>query len=733
MSERVISAADLIMKSSWSQNRGFPGSASVDERTIKFNYGIPARATINSVVFVATVTLQEVRITGDVIATGRRTVDELLTANNIHFGSGTNVNLTVPTEKSGSYEVGLKFRAVAVPEPGYDDKNINCEGSVRLTGIRLIIRYTEETLYHVITKVSPAGTGNLAAVPSEAYAGDTVHLYPNPNAEYKLASYTKTAGSITGNDLTMPASDVTVTANFERIKYKITVTQTTGGTVTADKTEEISGGKVKLTATPATGYMFTRFTRTGGGSIDPATGTLTMTSADVTVSAVFELITYEVSVEANPAGAGTVTSSKSLAYMGNSVTLTQSAAAGYYFIGWTSSPSVSISNNAFTMPASNVKVTANYAKRSTAKLNTASLTGGGTAVLTISTENKNYTHKYNLSFGSGMETGLTDIPAGITSQTINIPAGWSSGIPNANSKANGTLTLYTYRNGTLIGSDTITGLTYNVPSTELPTIGTISTAILRTVGGKTYANVGNYYVQGHSGVSISTSASGVYGSTITEMTLAIGGYSGAGYSASSTNGSISLSSGLLTKNGATTITVTAKDSRGRTVTKTASITVSAYHTPTISEFRIWRVLQDGTAHNMGDYAKYRYAYSITSLGSNAATVTLKEDSSGTTVSSPAATGDLLPGNRRTFVITNRYTYTLTVTDAFETTTLQVAVPTGAFIIYVDSTGKKISFGMATTRQAAGDRGVFEISPDMDIYVGNMTMKQYIQGVINGTI
>ena len=64
------------------------------------------------------------------------------------------------------------------------------------------------------------------------------------------------------------------------------------------------------------------------------------------------------SITCKTSGSGTLKSNLSTAYEGQTVTLTQKAGTGYEFSKYTTSPSVNISNNKFSMPTSNITVTA---------------------------------------------------------------------------------------------------------------------------------------------------------------------------------------------------------------------------------------------------------------------------------------------------------------------------------------------------------------------------------------
>jgi len=577
---------------------------------------------------------------------------------------------------------------------------------------------------YAITCESTTG-GNLTANYSQAAAGTTVTLTPAPETGYQLTGYTTTPSvTITGNQFVMPSSAVTIRANFAKVNYTITkaASPSAGGTLTVASTAQYNT-VVSLSVTPATGYRFTGYTTSP--SLTITDNKFTMPPSNVSITANFEKITYTITKAASPTAGGTVTVA-STAQCGDSVSISQTPNTGYYFNGWQTSPALTISGGAFTMPANNVSVTAKYLKRSTATLSKTSMTGGDTITLTISTESSAYTHKYKLSFGTNMETSLTNVSAGVTSVSISVPASWSNYIPSATSKSGGSLVLYTYSGSTQIGSYTISSLTYNVPSSAVPTIGTVTTSIARTIGGVTYANVGNYYVQNHSGVRVQTTAAGVYSSTISSLKVSINGYSGNSYTKTVSSGSIDFTTGLLSVAGTTTITVTATDSRGRKATKTATITVTAYNAPS-GTVTCRRVDSGGSDDDMGQYAKYTMTKTYSAIGSN--TLTTRMTSQGSTVTITNNSGDVLPGSRQTFDIQLDYTVTVTLQDNFETTTVTGKLQSARFIIFASANGKKLGLMKAATKGGTNDETI-ELSGTATIYIGDLTLAQYIQQVVN---
>ena len=642
------------------------------------------------------------------------------------------------TANVASAAPGATVTLQPVPATGYQLSGYTSNPAVQIIGNRFTMPSSAITVTASFTKITYSVTvksatgGSCTASRSTAQMGDTVTLAATPQTGYQLSGYTITPSvTVTNNSFTMPAGNVTITPVFTKIQYTVTVAAGTGGTLKASSAQAAYGDTVALTPTPDTGYQLSGYT-----SSPPLTITnnrFVMPAGNVTVTATFSKIGYTITSAANPEEGGTVTISRgrsmeTVANYGDAITVNQTPNTGYAFKSWTTSPAGLISGSGFTMPAKNVAVTANYYQLSTPRLNKTSMDGGSTVTMTITTESAEYSHKYRLSFGTGMETELTSVAAGVTSVNISVPLEWSAQIPNDTSKSQGTLLLETYVGSTKIGERTISGLTYTVPATVKPTIGTITTSIERTIDNVTYPNIGDYYVQNHSGVRVQTTASGAQSSTITQLTVSIGGYSGNKFNTTVQTGSIDFTSGLLPTAGALTISVSVTDSRGRTNMATATITVSEYRKPAGS-LDVYRVDADGVRDDMGTYGKYELNKSYTQLGSNALTWTLSY--SGGSASSPADTGDLLPGDRKTFAQTNEYLFTLTLTDSMgETTVITDKLPSARFIFACDSSGNRIGIMKFPSENIpSGKARTLEISADTQIYIGSMTLEDYIQSLI----
>lgn len=174
-------------------------------------------------------------------------------------------------------------------------------------------------------------------------------------------SYSKSrGGSISGNGSTKTYTTDAFTIKASEEYYRIKVT-------TNNSTPRLYGSSLDFfgsldtwkTSTPPSGIW-----KSGNGaSVKFINSSASVQSMTVTVHwETKDKATYTVSCATT--GSGTLTCSPSNTYWGNTITLSPSAATGWQLSSYSTSPSVTISNNTFTLPKSNVTVTANFTRRS---------------------------------------------------------------------------------------------------------------------------------------------------------------------------------------------------------------------------------------------------------------------------------------------------------------------------------------------------------------------------------
>lgn len=237
---------------------------------------------------------------------------------------------------------------------------------------------------------------------------------------------------------------------------------------------------------------------------------------------------------------------------------------------------------------------------STFTLDKMTLDAGTALGVTISRAGSSYTHKVTYAFGtrSYTQTGVG------TSASYTIPLAWLDQIPSVVS-GTGSVTVETLNGaGASMGSRS-TNFTLTAGAGVTPSAGTLTAALVDGLGGA--------YIQGHSKckATLSGYAAGT-GATVAAVSI-----TGNGDSANANT----LTSSLLRTAGTVSFTATVRDSRGRTASTTASITVTAFTDVAITGKTVLRCGSDGTEDRTGGKsAKLGCSYSYTAVAGNSVTV-----------------------------------------------------------------------------------------------------------------
>jgi uncharacterized repeat protein (TIGR02543 family) len=259
------------------------------------------------------------------------------------YRSGSTFNRTDNAHFSGTYYVGVIVT---------DEFNTaSCYGQVRT------ITFTNGPPKTYTLSTSASG-GTIARSPSQSsyVDGTVVTLTATPSSGYVFSGW---SGSVTGTSnpvtLTMNANK-SVTALFTRL-YTLTV-NASHGSVSKSPSQSTykSGTSVKLTATPASGYVFTGWSGSASGTTNPLTITM---NGDKTITANFAP-SYSLSVSASH-GSIVKSPNQSTFVSGAKVTLTATADSGYIFTGWSGALSGTANPATLTMDG-NKSVTANFAR-----------------------------------------------------------------------------------------------------------------------------------------------------------------------------------------------------------------------------------------------------------------------------------------------------------------------------------------------------------------------------------
>ena len=329
-------------------------------------------------------------------------------------------------------------------------------------------------------------------------------------------------------------------------------------------------------------------------------------------------------------------------------------------------------------------------------LNVTSIDMGQTVTIYTPRASDAFTHDLAYSFAGGP---FITIQSGVATYMYwMVPPGLADSIPNT---TNGTVTIRCItKNGTAeVGTKTVL-LTAKVPATVVPTISAVTVTEGNT---GTITTIGSF-VQTLSKVKATITAAGAYSSTIKSYTSTFEGknYTGA-----------SFTSDTITGSGSITMRTTVTDSRGRTATKTSTISVLSYSPPKITTLQVARSTSAGVADPNGEYVWIRVAYAVTSLNSkNTASAKFEyKKSTATTWSSLYTRTDrsldttLKPTT--TFSTNDQWDFQVTLTDAFTSaspTTYTAMLPSGAVILDIKADGKGIAFFKTSTKDGVDIAG-----------------------------
>ncbi|WP_370753519.1 InlB B-repeat-containing protein [Gemmiger formicilis] len=302
----------------------------------------------------------------------------------------TEFTITVKTDGNGTASAshakavaGTEITLTATPNEGYrfkewqvirggvaikDDKFLMPNDNVEVKAIFEEDAPPVPTEFTITVKTD--GNGTASASPDKAVAGTEIRLTATPKEGYHFKEWQAISGNVTikDNKFTMPDGNVEVKAIFEKdappapTEYTVTVTNDGNGTASASPAKAVAGAEITLTAMPNEGYYFKEWQVISGG-VSIKNNKFTMPNNNVEVKAIFEEDTppapTEHTVTVTSGGNGTASASPAKAVAGAEITLSATPDKGYHLKEWqVISGGVSIKDNKFLMPDSNVEVKA---------------------------------------------------------------------------------------------------------------------------------------------------------------------------------------------------------------------------------------------------------------------------------------------------------------------------------------------------------------------------------------
>ena len=252
---------------------------------------------------------------------------------------------------AGTYLLGDTVMLTATPSEGYQfvtwgDGNTDNPRTLVVTQDTTLTALFEVLTYNVTVTCDPIH-GSVTGSGTYNH-GDVATLTAIPNEGYQFVAWGD--GNTDNPRALVVTQDTILTALFDVPTYNITVTcDPIHGYVTGSGTYN-HGDVATLTATPSEGYTFVEW---GDGCTDNPRAL--MVTQDTTLTAIFEILTYNVTVTYDPIH-GSVTGSGTYNH-GDVVTLTAIPNEGYQFVRWSNE----VEDNPYTFVISdNVKLSAEF-------------------------------------------------------------------------------------------------------------------------------------------------------------------------------------------------------------------------------------------------------------------------------------------------------------------------------------------------------------------------------------
>ena len=324
-------------------------------------------------------------------------------------------------------------------------------------------------------------------------------------------------------------------------------------------------------------------------------------------------------------------------------------------------------------------------RASTLTLSKSSLNPLDSVGASLTTASSSFSHKIKWSLGTSAATHT--LAAGITNDTFTVPVSWAEEIPDAKS-GNIKVELTTYKGSKKIGSKSYS-LKLTIPKTTefLPDFQLSVTRIDNSVP----AGIGEY-VKGKSQVRLNASDIRVkHGARVASYTANVAG-------ASKTQLPATFD---LTKSGELTVSVTVKDSRGYSVTKSEKINVLNYSAPSVSVKSLYRCDEEGNKTNSGTYLFCELDVKSSSLNDkNAHQVIYKYKRTNDLFSGemPLSESTMILGDGQ-ILNSNSYIFAFKVTDSITTENdfVEALVPSADIPFNIRKGGKGAAFGCYSER------------------------------------
>jgi len=195
----------------------------------------------------------------------------------------------------------------------------------------------------MITVQTSPDNGGIVTGGGPYLCGSSQQVSANANSCWRFTGWNDGQTNTT-RAVTVPASNITYTANFTQQSGTITVQASSGGNVSGGGTA-LCGSNVTVSATPATCYQLVNWTE-GEMPVSTSTNYTFVLAGNRTLVAHFARIPYTITTIASPLTGGT-TSGNGTIPCGSNVTVSATNNVPYQFIAWTENSNVVNTNTSY--------------------------------------------------------------------------------------------------------------------------------------------------------------------------------------------------------------------------------------------------------------------------------------------------------------------------------------------------------------------------------------------------
>ncbi|WP_288162541.1 DUF859 family phage minor structural protein [Dubosiella newyorkensis] len=309
---------------------------------------------------------------------------------------------------------------------------------------------------------------------------------------------------------------------------------------------------------------------------------------------------------------------------------------------------------------------------------------GSAVTINLPKATSSFTHDIFYKYSS--DSSYTTLATGVTgtSQKWTPPVSLASKIPSATS-GTWNILVRTKSGNTIIGDKSI-NITLKVPSNIVPSISSVAVAEATAGIAAQFAA----YIQGRSKFKLTISAAGNQGSTIKSYSVKVDGKTYSGDSNVFTTQTINGSGNL-------NVVATVTDSRGRTASKTVTVAVSAYSSPSVTTFKAVRCTSAGVENEEGTAVKILFNFAIASMGSKNTRSFKIQQLNGNTWTDIQTISDSYGTNSSViktgpYSVDSKFSFRAIATDYFTSATVYADVAPSFSLINFGKDGRSIAFG-----------------------------------------